>query len=152
MFIKRQYLVKNVAYVAQARAEYLFPSCLSIKRTCNFQFRERRSSPEKSYTSQCETGLWTSCHSWWQAPSPDCSAAGYVGFPPPAGTTRREHQRQPSRTLWREEETAKYKAWEKRRRDEKKSEWKRGEDGASFYMFMLRLVIVKVFLLHWVFS
>lgn len=44
-------------------------------------------------------------------------------------------------TLEREEETEKYKAWEKRR-----------ENGALFYMFRLRLVTVRAFLLHWVFS
>lgn len=76
--------------------------------------KSRQHSPEKSYTSQCETELWTSCHSWWQAPSPDCSAAGYVGFPLPADMTRREHQPQPSRIPWREEEMMKYKAWKTR--------------------------------------
>lgn len=63
----------------------------------------RRPSPEKSCTNRCETEPWTFCHSWWQAPSPDCSAAGCGGSPLPAGTTRREHRHRPSRKLWRGE-------------------------------------------------
>lgn len=62
-------------------------------------------SPVKSYTNRCETELGTSCHSWWQAPSPDCIAADCVGFPLPAGRRRREHRHRPSRTPWREAET-----------------------------------------------
>lgn len=96
--------------------------CLDIK--ASRELGTRHPSPERSCTNRCETELWTSCRSWWRAPFPDCSAAGYVGFPPLAGTTRREHQRQPSHTPWgeEEEEAVEYEAWETSR-----------EDGASCY-------------------
>lgn len=81
-----------------------------------------QSSPERSYTSQCQTELWTSCHSWWRAPSPDCSAAGCGGSPPPAGRTRRPHQHQPSHTLWG---------------GDREIQSVTGEDGVSFYIIML---------------
>lgn len=103
----------------------------------SWQINAGVSSPGRSYTSRCETELWISYHSWWQAPSPGCSAAGYVGSPPPAGTTRRERQRRPSHTHWGGEERRKEKG-----RNEK----------TRLIFYVYKEACNKALLLLWVFS